>query len=49
MSKTKRDKREFYYDERQIQLANIVGKYHFEDKNIYDFAKMQSKPIKIKK
>ncbi len=48
ISKIKKDEREFYYEKRQIQVANIVGKYHFEDKNIYDFAKMQSKPIKIK-
>jgi hypothetical protein len=48
MSRTKKDEREFYYDDRQIQLANIVGRYHFEDKNIYDFAKMQSRPIEIR-
>ncbi|MCF6765189.1 hypothetical protein L3V82_05350 [Thiotrichales bacterium 19S3-7] len=29
--------RQFYYDIEQIQIANIVGKYHFED-NIYDYA-----------
>lgn len=40
--------RDFYYDTRQIQLANIVGVYHFGDKNIYDFAKAQKKPILIK-
>ena len=39
--------REFYYDIQQIQLANIVGKYHFE-KNIYEFAKEQKKPIVMK-
>ena len=49
MSKILKDEREFYYDERQVQLANIVGKYHFLEKNIYDFAKMQKKVIKIKK
>lgn len=48
MSKTKMDEREFYYETRQIQLANIVGKYHFEDKSIYDFAKMQNRPIEIR-
>lgn len=44
----KNDKREFYYDKRQIQLANIVGLYHFENKNIYDFAKECKKLILIK-
>ena len=39
--------RNFYYDTQQIQLANIVGKHHFE-KNIYEFAKEQKKPILIK-
>ncbi|PIR96837.1 MAG: hypothetical protein COT91_04580 [Candidatus Doudnabacteria bacterium CG10_big_fil_rev_8_21_14_0_10_41_10] len=48
ISKTKTDERDFYYDTRQIQLANIVGKYHFGDKGIYDFAKSQSKPIEIR-
>lgn len=48
MSKTKTDEKDFYYDTRQIQLANIVGEYHFGDKNIYDFAKQQKKPILIK-
>jgi len=48
MSKTKTDERDFYYDTRQIQLANIVGEYHFGDKNIYDFAKQQKKAILIK-
>ena len=48
MSKTKTDERDFYYDTRQIQLANIVGEYHFGDKNIYDFAKQQKKQILIK-
>ena len=44
----KNDEREFYYDTRQIQLANIVGVYHFENKTIYDFAKECKKPILIK-
>ena len=48
MSKIKTDERDFYYDDRQVQLANIVGIYHFGDKGIYDFAKSQSKPIVIK-
>lgn len=48
MSKTKSDERNFYYDVRQIELAKIVGKYHFDDKDIYGFAKMQSKPIEIR-
>ncbi len=47
MSKTKTNERDFYYDTRQIQLANIVGEYYFGDKNIYNFAKSQSKPITI--
>ena len=49
ISKTKKDERDFYYDMRQIQLANIIGMYHFEDKNICGFAKMQSKSIEIRK
>lgn len=40
--------RDFYYDTLQIQLANIVGVYHFGDKNIYDFVKEQKKSILIK-
>ncbi len=40
-------KREFYFDTKQVQLANIVGKYHF-CKNIYDFAKAQKGSILIK-
>jgi len=47
MSETKTEERNFYYDVRQIQLANIVGKYYFGDKGIYDFVKNQSKPIVI--
>jgi hypothetical protein len=48
MSKIIKDERKFYYEERQIHLADIVGKYHFEDNNIYDFAKTQSRPIEIR-
>ncbi len=48
MSKVKSGERNFYYDARQIQLAKIVGKYHFDDKDIYGFAKIQSKPIEIR-
>ena len=39
--------RGFYYDNQQIQLANIIGKDHFE-RNIYEFIKDQKKPILIK-
>jgi hypothetical protein len=42
------NKREYYYNVRQIQLANIVGVYHFGNKNIYDFAKDCKEPILIK-
>jgi hypothetical protein len=45
--RVKDDKREFYYDKQQTQLAKIVGKHHFE-KDIYDFAKECKKPILIK-
>lgn len=38
--------RNFYYDSQQIQLANIVGEYHFED-DIYAFAKNQNGSIAI--
>ena len=48
MSKIKTDERDFYYDDKQVQLANIVGIYHFGDKGIYGFAKSQSKPIEIR-
>ncbi len=41
------DKREFYYDKQQIQIAKIVGKHHFE-KDIYEFAKECKCPILIK-
>ena len=44
---SKNGERDFYYDARQVQLANIVGRYHFGDQNIYDFAKDQSKSIAI--
>lgn len=39
-------KRNFYYDTQQIQLANIVGEYHFGD-DIYVFAENQNGPIAI--
>lgn len=48
MSRTEPGQRVFYYDKRQIYLAKIVGKYHFDDKDIYGFVKMQSKPIEIR-
>jgi len=41
--------RSFYYDMRQIRLANIIGKYYGKAENIYSFAKAQKKPIGIKK
>lgn len=41
-------KRNLYYDPQQIQLANIIGRYHFLEKNIIDFAKSQKIPITIK-
>jgi len=44
----KNNEREFYYDKKQLQLANIVGKYYFPEKNIYSFAKECEKTIKIK-
>lgn len=44
----KNDERDFYYDTQQVQLSNIVGKYHFGDKGIYDFVKNQSRLITIK-
>ncbi|HQM35124.1 MAG TPA: hypothetical protein PKU90_02540 [Candidatus Paceibacterota bacterium] len=43
----KNDKREFYYDKQQIQLAKIIGRHHSEG-NIYEFAKECKKPILIK-
>jgi signal peptide peptidase SppA len=38
--------RSFYYDNQQIQLANIIGKDNFE-RNIYEFIKDQKKSILI--
>jgi hypothetical protein len=35
----------YFYDIKQIQLANIIGKYHFGDMDIYSFAANQSKTI----
>lgn len=35
------DENKIYYNKRQVQLANIIGRYHYKD-NIYDFAKMQN-------
>lgn len=43
----KTEDRSFYYDNRQIQLANIIGIYHFGDMNIYEFAKKQKRPIRV--
>jgi hypothetical protein len=48
IANVKNNKREFYYDKKQIQLANIIGHYHFGDKNIYDFIKNQRKAIILK-
>ena len=31
--------RDFFYDKQQVQIANIVGIYHFGDNGIYDFVK----------
>jgi len=42
------EERIFYYDERQIQLVNIIGKFYFDGQDIYDFVKKQAKPIDIK-
>ena len=41
------DQRDFYYDSRQVQLAHIVGRYHFLDHDIYRFARVQNRPIQI--
>lgn len=46
---SKEYERSFYYDMRQIYLANIIGKYYYEETDIYSFAKTQKKPIDIKK
>jgi len=42
----KNGERNFYFDNQQIQLANIVGKYYLEN-DLYEFVKNQKKPIKI--
>ena len=44
---SKNGEREFYYNALQLQLAKIVGKFHFEE-NIYEFAKEQKKEILIR-
>ncbi len=48
VSNSETGERDVYFDTLQIQLANIVGIYHFGDKGIYDFAKSQSKPIEMR-
>lgn len=42
------DRLVYWYDEIQIQLANIIGEYSWE-KDIKDFASQQKIPIEIKK
>ena len=37
------DKREFYYDRQQIQLAKIVGRHHFE--KIYTILQKSAKTL----
>lgn len=49
MSKMEENKREFYYDKRQIQLANTIGKFYLQGDDIYAFMSKQNKTIKIKK
>lgn len=44
----KEGKANFFYSQRQVQLANIVGRYHFE-KNIFEFAKNADINISAKK
>lgn len=39
--KRKGDVRSFYYDAKQVNISNIVGKYHSDENDIYDFAKKQ--------
>lgn len=45
----------YFYDIKQVYLSNIIGKYHFEENSIYDFAKNQknlsveTEPTKIEK
>lgn len=41
-------KRNFYYNAQQVQLAKIVGDFHFQGDDIYKFATQQKKPIIIK-
>lgn len=45
-SRTEEDERRFYYDDQQIQLSKIVGRYYL-GKDIYDFVKSCKKPIKL--
>ena len=41
---TYNDEIKYWYDEIQVQLANIVGEFHL-DENVIDFAKNQKKEI----
>lgn len=47
MSKTEENKREFYYDKRQVQLANVIGEFYLQGDDIHAFMSKQNEMSKI--
>lgn len=37
------DKKSYFYDKKQINISNIIGRYHSNEKNINEFVKNQKK------